>query len=268
MPPPGLAALSPMSRGERVSEDSVFGVRLARLLRHWRMGVGHLSRITGVSERELEAVLNGATPRSSLIRRLAPALNFHAADLFAVAGLAVPDHLSYWDDRAGSAIEELVTQAMRLRPDGLGLLRRHVRAVPRQRRTTPSALPSPAQYGTSSGASIVRMLHNRNLDWLNSARVLFRLTGVGPLSAATIGAVGYGSTELTPDLLTGLSIVLAIRADDLAALGGLELAQRTPPVDPRVSEVAELIWEVRDLTVDQLRRVCDQVRSGACADVA
>ncbi|WP_143740183.1 hypothetical protein [Micromonospora echinospora] len=50
---------------------------------------------------------------------------------------------------------------------------------------------------------IVRMLRNRNLNSLNSAKMLYRLAGIGPLSAATIHAVGYGRKELSPELLSG-----------------------------------------------------------------
>ena len=59
----------------------------------------------------------------------------------------------------------------------------------------------------------------------------------------------------------GLATVLGIPADDLAALTGIELPEDTPPQNLAAAEVAELIWEVRRLTADQLRHVRSQAES-------
>lgn len=48
----------------------------------------------GVPEWDLQRVLEGAEPSPSLLRRLAPVLGLHAADLFAIAGAAIPDDLA------------------------------------------------------------------------------------------------------------------------------------------------------------------------------
>lgn len=108
----------------------------------------------------------------------------------------------------------------------------------------------PFPYGP--GAVIVRLLRNRNLNNLNSAKALYRLAGIGPLSAATIHLVGNGRKQLSPELLSGFATVLSFRVEDLAALIDVELPQSCPPADARTSQVAELIWEVRHLRSDQL----------------
>jgi hypothetical protein len=41
-------------------------------------------------------VIDGALPGDSLLRALAPALGFHAADLFVVADVPLPDDLLPW----------------------------------------------------------------------------------------------------------------------------------------------------------------------------
>lgn len=51
-----------------------------------------LANAAGVPSRELAtAAKEGTAPSPDLIRKLAPALGFHTADLFVIAGLPVPD---------------------------------------------------------------------------------------------------------------------------------------------------------------------------------
>ncbi|MFG1777595.1 hypothetical protein ACGFIG_14335 [Micromonospora sp. NPDC049048] len=107
----------------------------------------------------------------------------------------------------------------------------------------------------------MRMLHNRNLDWLNSAKVLFRLSGIGPLAASTVGAIAHGREELSPELLTGFAAVLAISDRDLAALIGVEATHASSKVNPAAVDVAGLIWDVRHLSVGQVQQVCDEANS-------
>jgi hypothetical protein len=47
-------------------------------------------------------------PSLSLLRRLASALNLHAADLFVIAGVAVPDELAPLDANAKMWVRQLV----------------------------------------------------------------------------------------------------------------------------------------------------------------
>jgi hypothetical protein len=238
-----------------------FGLLLARLSQYRQLDVGGLSRSAMVSETELQAVLDGGVPGPSLLRRIAPALNLHIADLFVMAGLAVPDDVAPLDVKATSMVDQLVRYAIRLPADQRRRVRRYAQSLPQQDRSQPAWMPPVyEQYEQSLGAIVVRMLRNRNLDWSRSATILFRLTGLGPLAASTIGAIGHGRKELTPELLVGFATVLAIPVDDFAALTGIEVAYDASALNPAATEVAELIWDVRRLAVDQVRQVCDAAK--------
>jgi len=102
----------------------------------------------------------------------------------------------------------------------------------------------------------MRMLANRCLNWTSSAKVLSRLGGVH-LAASSIGALGHGRKELTPDLLPPFASVLGIRIDILAVLLAVELPDSVVALAPSV-DVPELIWDVRRLVGDQVRRVVEE----------
>jgi hypothetical protein len=72
-----------------------FGTRLTRLFEYRKLDLGTVARAAGVPESELAAVLGDVgAPDPSLLRQLAPALRLYTADLFVIAGLAVPDDLA------------------------------------------------------------------------------------------------------------------------------------------------------------------------------
>lgn len=234
---------------------------LARLMASRRLDVGALSRTAGVPEAELQAVVDGTPASPLLLHQLAAALDLHAADLFVIAGAEVPDDLAPLDANAKPLIPGLLTQARHLPTEQRRRLRHFVRTLPQQDRTQPVPPPRPwEQYPPGIGAVLVRLLHNRNLDWTTAVRVLAELTGLG-LSAATIGVIGRGRKELTPGLLTDLATVLGIPATTLATLANIELPADNPQPDPATADIAELIWDIRNLTADQLRQVCDQAIS-------
>lgn len=207
-------------------------------------------------------MFDGVVPSPSLLRRLAPALRLHVADLFVIAGVAVPEELAPLDANARVWVRRLVGRAVYLSPEHRRRLLRLVRSLPQWDRTQPVPPPQKReQYEPGFGAVLVRMLGNRNLDWSGGVWALGLLTRHLYLSAATIGMVGHGRKELTPDLLVGFATVLGIPADDLAAITGIEPAGDISPPNPAAAEVAELIWEVRRLTADQVRQVCDEAES-------
>lgn len=104
---------------------------------------------------------------------------------------------------------------------------------------------------------LMHMLSNRNLNWSSSARVLSWLTGVH-LAASTIGAIGHGRKDFTADLLPAFAAVLGIDVDDLAILSMIAAPSVTPLLDPAVTDIAELIWDLRRLTIEQVRQVRDE----------
>jgi hypothetical protein len=244
-----------------VAEGSEFGELLVRLSTRRELDIGVLSRQVGISEADFRRVAAGAMPHPSLIRRLAPELNLHAADLFVMAEMAVPDDLAPLDVKAGKRVPDLVRQAISLSPEFRHQLLYFVRSLPQQERGQP--VPTPReweQYQPTPHAMLVRMLRNRNLDWLGSAKVLALMTGL-VFSAATIGQVGHGRKNLSPDLLTGFAIVLGIPVEDLTLLTGVQAAEMMFPRLPAMADAADLIWNVRRLTDQQVRQVQDHAQS-------
>ncbi len=104
------------------------------------------------------------------------------------------------------------------------------------------------------------MLGNRNLNWTASAKTLYHLTG-RLLAAATIGAIGHGHKEVTPDLLADIATVLGIPSSDLAAMTGTKPPHQTLPPHPATADVAELIWNIRHLTATQIQHINDKARA-------
>lgn len=99
-----------------------------------------------VPESQLRAVLAGAAPSPPLLRRLAPVLGLHTADLFAIAGAGIPEDLAPLDDTAGRHVPRLARDAAALPPDQRNALRRLVASLPQEERTQ----PPPKHRGTSS----------------------------------------------------------------------------------------------------------------------
>lgn len=240
--------------------DPHFGVLLARLASHRQLSVSALAETAGVREPELQRVLDGDLPSSALLRRLAPALGLHAADLFALADVALPDDLAPLDSRASVWIPIIANLAMFMSPEKRQLLRQLVDSMPREPRTQPAREPKRYEhYDTGFGAALVRMLHARNLDWLGGAKAMTTLADV-PLSAVTVGAIGQGRLELSPALLTGFAKVLGISPGLLSALTGTVLPADVPADGSPAADVADLIWKMRSLTLDQVRQVYHEAR--------
>jgi hypothetical protein len=136
-----------------------------------------LARGASIAETEITSVLDGGEPGPSLLRRLAPALDLHQSDLCVIAGRQVPDDLAPLDATARSAIGSLAWELTHL-PPAVPELHHLVRSMPQQRRPQgpPPPTPSHRQYPNSAGGLALRLLHNRNLDWLGSAKYLFGLS--------------------------------------------------------------------------------------------
>ncbi|MEU8220682.1 XRE family transcriptional regulator [Micromonospora taraxaci] len=226
--------------------------------------VDSLLRAAEVDQSGIEAAFGGEVSGPSALRRLAPVLGVHTADLFILAGLDVPSDLAPCAAPAGSILDHLVKTALRLPSEQ----REHLLGAARSMRPPEPAVPivrEPDPFPYGPGAVIVRLLRNRNLNSLNSAKMLYRLAGIGPLSAATINVVGHGRKELSPELLSGFATVLSYRVEVLAALIDIELPQALPPADAASRQVAELIWEVRHLSADQLHALQEKLVPAAAS---
>ncbi|MFF4389431.1 hypothetical protein ACFY0G_21990 [Streptomyces sp. NPDC001552] len=91
-----------------------------------------------VPEPELRAVCDGAAAEPSLLRRLAPALQLHAEDLFVIASVALPPEMTPLDPDAGGEAAVLARRAMGLPRQDQERLRRLAAALPQQDRTRPA----------------------------------------------------------------------------------------------------------------------------------
>ncbi|MFD9125061.1 hypothetical protein [Kitasatospora sp. NPDC059571] len=232
-----------------------FGELVARLSDHLRLDTAALARSAGLPAPELRAVFDGLTPTGAQLRRLAPALGLHTADLFAIADVVVPDELSPLDRNAAPRIPRLVGTAVVLPQERRDELQRFVRSLPQEPRVRPVPEPRPYEryeHG-GGGALLMRMAANRNLGRTAAARTFLLLTG-RYWSAATYGAVGRGRIPLTPDLVADFATVLGIPTGILAALTGIEPAGAAPAQDRATTYAAEIIWDARRLSADQLRR--------------
>ncbi|MFG2045329.1 XRE family transcriptional regulator [Dactylosporangium sp. NPDC048998] len=239
-----------------------FGVQLMRLAELRDLDVNSLARRATVAETEITSVLDGAEAGALLLRRLAPALDLHPSDLFVIAGRQVPDDLAPLDATASGVVGSLAWDLTYL-PRAVPELRQLVDTLPQQPRPqrSPAATPSFQQYPSSAGGLVLRLLHNRNLNWLGAAKYLFGLGGGPMLSASTIGMIGRGEKVMTPELLAGYAAVLDVSSRDLGALTGIDLRNVNLPVHPDAAAAAALLWSARRLTVDQVRQVRDRAHA-------
>jgi len=244
-----------------------FGALLTRLLEHRDLRVRELVDRSGLTADEIHAVLAGRIPDDALLRQLAPALGFHAVDLFILAGLAVPEGMAPLDATAAVSVKCIVADAVRLPAAGRRELLQLVRSLPLEERRT-GFFPRPLMpLAAGPGAWLVRMLQYRNLNWTGMAMTLASVTPTY-LSAATYGMVGSGRAELSPRLVTDFAALLGIDARELAALTGVVLHEAPPPPSPEAVDAAALLWEARHLSAAQARQVSELAcsrRRNSCA---
>jgi hypothetical protein len=232
------------------------GVQLMRLAELRGLDVGSLASRAAVPEPEITSVLDGDDPDPSLLRQLAPALGLHPSDVFVIAGQQVPDDLAPLETTAANGIRRLAWSLTYL-PRAVPELYQLVLSMPQQPRPQRPSAPTPPHhhYPSGVGGLLLRLLHNRNLDWAGSAMYLFGLGRHSMLSASTIGMIGHGKKLLTPDLLAGFTAFLDMSSRDLSALTGIDLTGTRPPAHPDAPEAAQLIWNARRLTATQLQQV-------------
>jgi transcriptional regulator with XRE-family HTH domain len=238
------------------------GVRLRRLAELRGLDVSSLARRAAVAETEITSLDTGGEPGPALLRQLAPALGLHRSDLFVIAGRPVPDDLAVHDPSAANVVSMLAWDLTYL-PRAVPELRQLIDSLPRQPRPSApqAAMPSYQQYPSNAGGLVLRLVHNRNINWLGAAKYLFGL-GRGPvLSASTIGMIGRGTKPLTSDLLARFAAFLDISPGDLAALTGIDPTTADPPIHPRAAEAAVLLWRARRLTAEQLRAVHERAHT-------
>jgi hypothetical protein len=247
--------------------SSGFGALLARLCERRSLDAASLSRRAAAAEPELARVFEGAEPSPALLRRLAPALGLHTADLFVIARAALPADLAPVDVKARGMLPGLMKRAVTLPPAERAELRGLVRSLPRQPRAPeptaaaaapPAAAPRPSD-DDHPAAVLLRLAGCRNLERVGLAKVFYLLTG-RYWSASTYAMVGSGRVELTGDLVADFATVLGISAADLGILTGVA---PVPQREPAVSAVdpAALLWDLRSLSAEQVRHVDEVTRA-------
>lgn len=203
-------------------------------------------------------MLDGARPTPSLLRAIAPAFGLHAADVFVIAGVPVPDDLAPLDPAAARSISWLMNVLSRLPAEGRSQLRELVASLPYAERAEGGSPPFYGHPDGSCGSVIMGMLGNRNLNLSGAAKALGLVTGGRLyLAQSTIAMIGHGRKELTPDLLTGFAVLLDAPADDLFTLAGIDPPGEVEAPGPAAIELARLIWALRRLSAEQVRQVRD-----------
>jgi hypothetical protein len=206
---------------------------------------------------DVEAVLAGGVAEPSLLRRLAPVLGWHAADLFVVAGIDLPEDLVPATGTGPWDVGNLLNDAARLSPASLDRLHELVRSLPARPPAWPP-VPPMRSNPLGPGETLLRLLRNRNIRPY-SAKTLY-LLGDGPVvSYSTVGMLGPGRTRLTPHFLSAFASVLNIPAHELSAIVGVAPATGLRPHRHRV-KLAQLAWDARRLTERQLDEVLNLAR--------
>ncbi|MFD8483632.1 hypothetical protein [Kitasatospora sp. NPDC059673] len=234
-----------------------FGALLAHLVGHRALDSATLTAAVGADPAELQDVLDGQPPTGRLLRGLGPVLGLHAADLFLFAGQPVPDDLTPITRNPHWSINAVIYNTMVMPAEKRRPLLDAIRAQPLVRREGRGGVSRPYhRYEPGFGAVLLGLAHNRNLSWLSTAMALYAVTdGRVYLSASTIGGIGRGTVETTPELTAGFAGLLGIPAPDLAALGGIQLPDDLPPPNSLATDLATVIWEARRLTTAQLQDV-------------
>ncbi|MFE2971746.1 hypothetical protein ACFXKC_50875 [Streptomyces sp. NPDC059340] len=117
---------------------------LERLAGLRQLDIGALAQLSDVAELELRTMFNSGAPNPSLLRRLAPVLGLHTADLIAMVGADVPDAIAPADTTAGSLVPCLVRQTVAPPPKKMDALRKFVASLPQEESTEP--VPRPPVY--------------------------------------------------------------------------------------------------------------------------
>jgi hypothetical protein len=242
-----------------VVQRSPFGIRLWRLLSHRRPAIGTsieymvaaLAEQADVPRSELGAVVDGAEPAPEVVTRLGPALGFHRADMFVIAGLSVPRDLASAWPTSPLNVGSIIRHALRMGPRQLGQLNEVILSLPGEPRTD----PAPADdYPEGPGSLLLRLARNRNIRPYSAQ--LLHLIGGGPyVSDSTIGMLGPGKTVITPQYVTAFAHLLGYAPDDMVALVGVGPVVVDAPVHPASADLAALTWNARLLSDAQLAHV-------------
>ena len=207
------------------------------------------------SKDELLAAQAGEHSTVEFCRRLAERVGMQSHDMFLIAGLDIPEDALYFDEEASRQLPQLVKSALVLSTSGRQRMRDCARSLAGVPQTSSSKKKRFIERCPGNfGALFVQMLALRNMGWTSAAKVMYLMSGVY-LSAATIGAIGRGVKELDPELLEGFAAVFGLPVGVLFSLTGIQQNTESRRRKDGVIETAALLWDVRHLTADQVRKV-------------
>jgi hypothetical protein len=107
-----------------------FGVQLERLLAQRRTDLATVAHLAGAPAAELNAVAAGGDAGPVLLRRLAPVLSLHTADLFVIAGRDLPADLIPASNTHPWHVGHVMRSAMRLYGRRFERLREFIGSLP------------------------------------------------------------------------------------------------------------------------------------------
>jgi hypothetical protein len=204
----------------------------------------------GIPSSELDAVVGGAKPSADIVRKLAPAMGIHTADLFVIAGLQVPvDEASAWPTETWN-VGPILGLAARMTPQQRGRLEDLIRSLPVESATGPAAGDD---YPDGPGALMLRLMRNRNIRPFNPK--ILAILGGPHASGSTIEMLGPGRVVMTPQYVTALAYLLGYTPQDTVAIIGVGPVAEDVRVHPASADLARLAWNARRLTTEQLSQV-------------
>jgi hypothetical protein len=240
-----------------------FGVVLTRLMKYFQMDVASLSVVSGISEADFHRLCSGGVPLSSHLLGLSAAFGLHAADIYVIADVSVPEELSPQDVAAEPMVVRLVEIVMDLLPEQRLHVRRLVEDASQEPRVSVASSRSYDQREAGFGALLINLCGNRNLHSLPAtAKSLALLTdGQVYLASSTISAIGRGRAPVTSKLVAGFAVTLGIPVGVLAAIIGCEPAGLSVALESTATELADLLWNCRRLTATQAAAIYDEAKS-------
>jgi hypothetical protein len=219
-----------------------------------------LSRLMRGHPEVLAANAAGA-PLTETLPGLAESLGMRKLDLFIVAGLDIPDDELPFHTNASSTLPRLVNRALALDEPSRQRLRdaaRSLSVLPPSEpcRQSPLHRPGGDPYPLGTGSLFARMIALRNMSSPAFAQALLKMSGVW-LAVSCVDGMVRGLRVYDAKLVIGLAAVLGMPARVLATLMDVDFGIEDHEHSPENRDVAALLWEVRQLTAEQVAGLID-----------
>jgi hypothetical protein len=246
-----------------VPDPPSFAEALARLLVNRSLDAHDLARLAELATDRVTAVLAGAAPDAWQVRRIAAALSLHTADLFAIAGRPTPaDLLPLEHPPFSRAYADIAMHAHQLDNAGRAQLRAFIHALPAGTADLTRSWRGDRHHDRfrGVGALVGRFLAHRNI-LSNQVQCLAHLTHADMyVSQSTVYLLTVGGVPYRPRYVLGLATLLAMRADDLAAVLRTPIPSELPAPCPHALDAAALLPLLVRHPAAQVAEVADLAR--------